>query len=345
MKRGSDANGVNARSLHGGCYSRTRMKSIEDPTGTRLDSPRGWLVAAAGLFCLTFGPSSLLVTGFGVFVHPLASAFHWSVGQVSFAVSLIALTVMVISPLQGVLLDRFGARRVILLSIPCFSAGLAAMHWLPANIGVYYLAWVVLPILAIGLWPGSYLKTVSGWFEKASRACFGCGQCRHRRRRHRGLADRRGAHQRLRLAQCLLRLGGTGARHLAGRRAIHQRKRRGSQSRGAPAGTGHVRCRRFAGLGVDGARAATRPELSHHRCRLFCRGHHRYQHDRELVAVAAARRYASGTRRGSHVAVRSGSVGRAHLDRLSARPLLRGLRFECVRVRFRRCDRRLCIGA
>ncbi|MEP7311225.1 MAG: MFS transporter [Pseudomonadota bacterium] len=143
------------------------MDSHATPSAvSNLDQPRGWIVALAAMFCLTFGPSALLVTGFGVFVRPVAQEFNWSIGQVSFAVSLIALTVMVISPLQGILLDRFGVRRVVLTSIPCFVLGLMAMNWLPRNLQVYYLAWVTLPILAIGLWPASYLKTVSGWFEK-----------------------------------------------------------------------------------------------------------------------------------------------------------------------------------
>ena len=118
------------------------------------------------MLCLALGPSAVLVTGFGVFIHPVADAFHWSVGQVSFAVSLIALSLTFIAPLQGLLLDRFGARRLVLYSIPCLGGGLIAMRWLPNSLFVFYAAWVMLPAAAIGIWPTSYLKTVSGWFDR-----------------------------------------------------------------------------------------------------------------------------------------------------------------------------------
>jgi predicted MFS family arabinose efflux permease len=114
-----------------------------------------------------FGPSALLISGFGVFVHPLSEAFGWSTGQVGYAVSLIALSLTVVSPLQGWLVDRFGARRVILSSIPALAAGLAAMRYLPPSLGTFYLAWVVLTFLAVGVWPGAYLKAVSTWFTRS----------------------------------------------------------------------------------------------------------------------------------------------------------------------------------
>jgi MFS family permease len=139
----------------------------DDPSAAkRVDSPDGWVVVLATMFCLTFGPSALLVSGFGVFVHPLAETFGWNVGQVGFAVSLLALTLVAVSPLQGFLIDRYGARTVILASIPALSAGLMGMKYLPANIGVFYLYWVMLTILAVGAWPASYLRAVSSWFDR-----------------------------------------------------------------------------------------------------------------------------------------------------------------------------------
>lgn len=97
----------------------------------RLDTSEGWVVTLASMLCLALGPSAVLVTGCGVFIHPVADTFHWSIDQVSFAVNLIALSLTFIAPLQGLLLDRFGARRLVLYSIPCLGGGLIAMRWLP----------------------------------------------------------------------------------------------------------------------------------------------------------------------------------------------------------------------
>lgn len=135
------------------------------PSESGLDSRPGWIVACASAFCLVFGPSAILVAGFGVFVAPLSQEFGWSGGQIGLAVSLMALALVGVSPLQGVLIDRQGCRRVILWSIPAFSAGLVLMSQLSGSLIHYYVAWSLLALWGVGLWPASYLKVTSTWFE------------------------------------------------------------------------------------------------------------------------------------------------------------------------------------
>lgn len=130
----------------------------------RVDGPAGWRVSIAAMLCLAVGPSALLVASFGTFVAPLSAEFGWSRGEIGLAVSLMAVTIMLVAPIQGVLIDRFGPRRVVLVSVPLFALGLAALALLPRSLTVYYAAWIMLPILAFGVWPASYLKSVSSWF-------------------------------------------------------------------------------------------------------------------------------------------------------------------------------------
>ena len=74
--------------------------------------------------------------------------------------------IVVVSPLQGMLVDRFGPRRVVLTSIPLFALSLAAIYFTPANIYVYYLLWAFVPIAGLGLWPLGYLQAVTPWFDR-----------------------------------------------------------------------------------------------------------------------------------------------------------------------------------
>ena len=74
--------------------------------------------------------------------------------------------IVLVSPLQGVLADRFGPRRVVLTSIPLFAASLAALYFTPKNLLVYYVLWALVPVAAIGLWPLGYLQAVSRWFDR-----------------------------------------------------------------------------------------------------------------------------------------------------------------------------------
>ena len=119
----------------------------------------------ASLFGLAIGPSCLTLLAFGAFIGPLEREFHWGVPAIALGASIISLMVMIVSPIQGYLVDRFGGRRVVLWSIPPFAVSLCCMYLLPDRLGFFYLAWIVIPACGIGIWPISYLRTTAGWFD------------------------------------------------------------------------------------------------------------------------------------------------------------------------------------
>jgi predicted MFS family arabinose efflux permease len=126
----------------------------------------GWRTVAGAAFGLTFGPSVLTVIAFGAFIAPLDREFGWGVPAIALGASILSFMIMIVSPLQGVLVDRFGGRRVVLSSIPPFALSLMAMYFLPASLPVFYLAWVLIPLCGLGVWPASYLRLTAGWFER-----------------------------------------------------------------------------------------------------------------------------------------------------------------------------------
>jgi len=67
--------------------------------------------AALGL-CL--GAAPVIVLAFGVFFKPLTQEYHAGRGAISFAFTLQKLAAALFAPLTGRLIDRFGARKVIL---------------------------------------------------------------------------------------------------------------------------------------------------------------------------------------------------------------------------------------
>jgi MFS family permease len=82
--------------------------------------------------------------------------------------------IVLMSPLQGFLVDRFGPRRVVLTSIPLFALSLAAIFFTPANMFVYYLLWAIVPIAGLGLWPLGFLQAVTPWFDRKLGLALGC---------------------------------------------------------------------------------------------------------------------------------------------------------------------------
>jgi len=134
----------------------------------------GVLTTFGSVVGLAFGPSVIAILAISPFIPPIEAEFGWSRVQVSLAATIVSYMVVLVSPLQGFLVDRYGPRRVILISIPLFSLGLASLYILPDNLAVYYMIWALIPWLSIGLWPLGYLQAVSQWFERKLGLALGC---------------------------------------------------------------------------------------------------------------------------------------------------------------------------
>jgi MFS family permease len=127
---------------------------------------RGWLTVLAGTVGLMFGPSTMTILSFGVFVRPLQQEFGWTLGQTTFAATIISYMIMLVAPIQGILTDRFGGRAMVIASIPIFLAAYGLLYFLPNDLHVFYGLWILIPICAVGAWPLSYLRSTATWFDR-----------------------------------------------------------------------------------------------------------------------------------------------------------------------------------
>ena len=122
---------------------------------------------------LAFGPSAVLIMCFGVFAPALHGALGWPLPAINLGASITSLAIMAISPVQGALIDRFGARRILLIFTPIFGLALVAMAALPPALPAFYWACLLLPIAGLGLWPLATMRAVSDWFDRALGLALG----------------------------------------------------------------------------------------------------------------------------------------------------------------------------
>ena len=87
----------------------------------------GWWIVLVAVIGLSVHAAPILIFTFGVFLKSFSEEFGWSRGQVSLAPSLSNLGLTVAAPFLGHLVDRFGARRVILPSTLLFGAGVLSV--------------------------------------------------------------------------------------------------------------------------------------------------------------------------------------------------------------------------
>lgn len=137
-------------------------------------SRAGLLTTFGAMIGLALGPSVLANLTVTAYIAPIEQEFGWLRSDISFAFSLVAYMIVAVSPLQGMLVDRFGPRRVVLTSIPLFALSLAALYFTPANIYVFYALWALVPVAGLGLWPLGYLQAVAPWFDRKLGLALGC---------------------------------------------------------------------------------------------------------------------------------------------------------------------------
>lgn len=126
----------------------------------------GWGVAAAAFVGVMTSFAPIVPYTFSLFINPLHSAFGWKHEEIGGTFALAAITVALVSPGIGILLDRFAPRRIILPSIAIFAIALASLSKLGPNIAQFYLTYFVLGLVANGTAQFAYTRTMLSWFNK-----------------------------------------------------------------------------------------------------------------------------------------------------------------------------------
>jgi MFS family permease len=126
---------------------------------------RGWVIVMTSVLGIAVSFGSLVIFTFGVFMKPLSSQFGWSRTEVSLAFTLTALTVAVCSPFIGRLVDRLGARAVLLPCVAVYGAAFCCLSLVRTLAGLYAL-YIVIGIVGNGTTQLCYARVISAWFDR-----------------------------------------------------------------------------------------------------------------------------------------------------------------------------------
>ncbi len=133
----------------------------------------GWLivfVCALGLFV----GAPLMVFSFSVFFESLTADFHAGRAAVSFAFSLFNTVGALWLPGTGILIDRFGAKRVIVVSTLVYGLALCSALLVGTGLWQLYLLFTILgAAMASGPSPVSPGVVISHWFDRRRGLALG----------------------------------------------------------------------------------------------------------------------------------------------------------------------------
>ncbi|WP_269758612.1 MFS transporter [Variovorax sp. E3] len=123
-----------------------------------------WRMAAIAFIGMAFGQTSMTFLTFGTFMKPLGEEFGWSRGQAAVALSIISVVLLIFTPFAGRLIDRLGARRVLLPSMAGLGLVLCTMYFLTDSLAHFYLMFAILGIVGVAANNVSYVRVLTAWF-------------------------------------------------------------------------------------------------------------------------------------------------------------------------------------
>jgi MFS family permease len=133
----------------------------------------GWAVVSAAAVGLFLGFVPIIGFTFSVFFNAIASEFHWNRSEISLGFSFSLLALSIALPISGKLVDRIGARRVIVPGAVLFGLGLMAFTLLTNRLWQFYLTYLFIGIVGSGTAPTPYYKVISCWFERQRGLALG----------------------------------------------------------------------------------------------------------------------------------------------------------------------------
>lgn len=134
---------------------------------------RGWRILAGSLIGIALGVSSLYFYSFGLFIKPLAAEFGWSRGEASLGALVGTAVAALVSMPMGRLIDRFGSRRIALISMALLGFGLLAHASAVRGIVSFLLVTAVTSFLSVGSTALPYSRLTVLAFERGRGLALG----------------------------------------------------------------------------------------------------------------------------------------------------------------------------
>jgi len=130
-------------------------------------------VVVAGTVGNMVGATPMVFTVFGLFLVPIASEFDWPRSSVSFVLLIVSVAGTLSFPIIGRIIDRHGARRIMLGGIVLFAASVASVSLVEASRLQLYLAYACIGVTAAIPSNVMFTKVIAGWFDRRRGLALG----------------------------------------------------------------------------------------------------------------------------------------------------------------------------
>jgi MFS family permease len=122
----------------------------------------GWLLVFSAACGISL--TSVHIYSTGLFMEPLEAEFGWTRTQLTSGLTLVSIVGVLLSPVAGVLVDRWNARRVALPGVMLYAGGVMALSLATPSIVTWWLLWFFVAVGALLLKPTVWSAAVSSAF-------------------------------------------------------------------------------------------------------------------------------------------------------------------------------------
>ncbi len=131
----------------------------------------GWKLVLAASFGFSF--FSVMLAGAGLFMEPVMKEFGWTKTEFSFGISIATITTALLSTPFGILVDRFGSRRVALPGIILTFLSCAAFSLANGSQWQWWGLWLAFGVVAVSIKSTVWTAAVLGVFSRDKGMALG----------------------------------------------------------------------------------------------------------------------------------------------------------------------------
>ena len=110
-------------------------------------------------------PGTVIFYSFSLFINPLNVEFGWDRAQISLATTIFTIGILFACPLIGLLVDRFGPRKIIPPSLLLLGLGLITLAFIE-TLWQFYLVFAYLGFICVGANSLAYIRLLATWFDR-----------------------------------------------------------------------------------------------------------------------------------------------------------------------------------
>lgn len=134
---------------------------------------RGWPVLLGSLVGVGIGGPGLIYYTWGVFLKELGTAWGWSRTVLSVGMLAFTLVLALVSPYVGGLIDRYGVRRPVALSLAAMALCYVCFYLFLDSLAAYFVLQLCLAVCCAASSSLAFTRVVSDWFDRSRGLALG----------------------------------------------------------------------------------------------------------------------------------------------------------------------------